>query len=277
MYNNIIRSLSNVGLSCDYITSFSADNANVNYGEHNSVFQRFKSQDHFIIKANCNCHVIHNSAKYACKKLSFDVETLVNKIYSEFSNSTCNARDLKECFNFFQMDFSQMVKNVPTRWLSLGKAVDKIISSWPALKQYFLNQGEDECDKFIWKILKSQADGMDDDLRQPILEELYLNFLSHFLNFMSQSILTLESKSLSSSELHEVMVDLKNKLEVRIKDHFFGSQARNLLKTLKATQQKKFIEEATNVYKRALEYIEKYYKFETNPFKILSALNIGKR
>lgn len=141
IYDKIKSCLNNLGLSVEQITAFSADNANVNYGNKNSVFTKLKNDNKYIIKANCNCHVIHNAAKYGCRKLSFDVETLVNKIYSEFSCSTTNRRELQECFVFFKMEFSQMVKNVPTRWLSLSTAVDKIIGSWPAIKLYFINQG----------------------------------------------------------------------------------------------------------------------------------------
>lgn len=98
---NTMDSLLSVGLSIENVSAYSADNANVNYGKHNSVFLKLRELNKSILKANCNCHVIHNAAKHAFKKLSLDLETLVKKIYSEFSCSTSNVRELKECFEFF--------------------------------------------------------------------------------------------------------------------------------------------------------------------------------
>lgn len=198
IFDQIMKCLTDLGLPVDNVTSYSADNANVNYGVKNSVYQKLLEINSHIVKANCNAHVIHNAAKFACVKLPLDITTLVNKIYSEFSSSTVNVRELKECCNFFNLEFSHIIKNVPTRWLSLQAAVDRILSCWPALKQYFLNQGEDECDPFIFKIIKDQEHEIEDDLNSPTLNELYLYFIAHFLNIMCETILILEKKSHSS-------------------------------------------------------------------------------
>lgn len=263
----IIACLEKHGLSLNNVTAYSADNAAVNYGKYKSVYQKLSCQNQHILKANCNCHVLHNAAKFACKKLSLDVETLVNKIYSEFSTSTTSRRELQECFDFFNMEFKQMVRDVPTRWLSLSKAVDRILSSWPAIKTYFLSQEEENCDGFIWKIVKSEENE---------IPELNLYFVSHFLNFMCESILMLEKEDISSTELHDVMFITKEKLELRLRDNFFGAKVRSSMKNLSQYSQKKFTNEAREVYSRALSYIQKYYDFENSYFKHLSALNIKK-
>lgn len=79
--NKITSCLDSFNLSVKNVTAFSADNANVNYGQHNSVFVKLRQLNPHLIKANCNCHVLHNSAKQACKALSIDIETLANKIF----------------------------------------------------------------------------------------------------------------------------------------------------------------------------------------------------
>lgn len=56
-----------------------------------SVFTKLKTFNKNLIKANCNCHILHNTAKYALKTMKYDVECLVLKIYNEFSN-TCNVK-----------------------------------------------------------------------------------------------------------------------------------------------------------------------------------------
>jgi hypothetical protein len=47
-----------------------------------------------ILKINCNCHVIHNAARNVCKALTFDVENLIFKVFSEFSNSAKKSQDV---------------------------------------------------------------------------------------------------------------------------------------------------------------------------------------
>lgn len=56
-------------LPFENITSFEADNAPVNFGCKSSVFTKLKTFNKNLIKANCNCHVLHNTAKYALKMM----------------------------------------------------------------------------------------------------------------------------------------------------------------------------------------------------------------
>lgn len=113
----------------------------------------------------------------------------------------------------------------------------------------------------MWKIVKTQQNEIEDDLNSPTLFELYLYFLSHYLNVMKETILTLEKNDLSAIELHDVMKNLKDKLESRIKDNFFGAKARGYIKNFSPAEQKKFTAEAIDCYKRTLAYIQKYYNF----------------
>lgn len=90
----------------------------------------------------------------------------------------------------------------------------------------------------MWKIVKNQEDEIENDLNAPNLFELYLYFVSHFLNILKETILTLEKHDLTAIELHDIMQPLKDKLENRIKDNFFGPKARSCIKNLKSNEQK---------------------------------------
>jgi hypothetical protein len=43
------------------------ENTSTNYGCHKSMFVNLQSENESIIHANCNAHVIHNSAKFGLK------------------------------------------------------------------------------------------------------------------------------------------------------------------------------------------------------------------
>lgn len=95
IYQCLIKITADAGLSIDQISAYSADNASVNYGIHNSVYQKLKAENEHVFKANCYCHVINNCVKYALKGLDVDVESIVMKIYNEFSSSALKTKKLK--------------------------------------------------------------------------------------------------------------------------------------------------------------------------------------
>ena len=52
----------------------------MNYGKHNSVFQKLKLAEPDMLAANCLAHILHNTTKYAAAKLCSDVENVLLKI-----------------------------------------------------------------------------------------------------------------------------------------------------------------------------------------------------
>ncbi|GFV41677.1 uncharacterized protein TNCV_3628281 [Trichonephila clavipes] len=139
------------------VTAYGADNASVNFGVNNSVFQNLKSEENNdIIAAHCKDHIFHNCAKNALKVMPVDVENIVMKVFSEFSCSTKKREDLKECFDFFESEYREVIRHVPTRWLSLFKALDRMLSSRGPLKRYFIERGSDNCPTALWAILSDQ-------------------------------------------------------------------------------------------------------------------------
>ncbi|CAG9818140.1 unnamed protein product [Phaedon cochleariae] len=238
---------------CD-VSSYSADNASVNYGVHNSIYQKLVLSNPNILIANCNCHVIHNAGRNACKALSYDVENLVLKVYAEFSNSSKKSELLRECFEFMDMEYEKILRHVSTRWLSLFVAVDRLLKCWPAVKKYFLELGEDDCNKTVWRFVKNREHGLEEDINaQLTFPECYLYFVHHYMNVLNTHILKLESKSLTIIELHDIMNELKNNISHRLADNFFGAKVNTALKYLGKSEKQKFISEASLVYKKTID------------------------
>jgi hypothetical protein len=40
------------------------------------------------------------------------------------------------------MEYEYVLRHVLRRWLSLFKALERVLSPWPAIKQYFIQKGE---------------------------------------------------------------------------------------------------------------------------------------
>jgi hypothetical protein len=74
---------------------------------------------------------------------------------------------------------------------------------------------------------------------------------------MSEPLLLLQDRSDSPTELHDIMMSLKSKLENRISQEFFGATATKSIKGdhLNRNQESKFRAAALKVYNTAREYI----------------------
>jgi len=177
IYTNIRSCLDNHNLNILFVSAYSADNANVNYGARNSVYQKLSEASPSIVKANCCCHVIHNAGRNACKVLSYDVETLVLKIYAEFACSAKKVDHLKTFFEEFDLEYRKIIRHVSTRWLSLFKCVDRLILNWPAIKGYFISLGKTECEAAIWTFIDNENESAEDLAAELTFPEIYIYIL----------------------------------------------------------------------------------------------------
>lgn len=109
------------------MSAYAADNASVNYGKHNSVYQKFKLSQKAVLPANCLAHILHNATRYAAGSLDFDVENAVLKVYSDFSMSASRTERLKEFCEFVEVEECNLLRHVITRWLSLLQSIDRLL------------------------------------------------------------------------------------------------------------------------------------------------------
>lgn len=120
------------------MSAFSADNTNSNFEYHHSAYIILAENKPKPFKAGCLAHFINNTFKAGLHKLDIDANAVVMKIYGHFSSSSVSRESLKEFVDFVELEWIELLKYVvPTHWLSLGKAVDRILKLWPALYFYF--------------------------------------------------------------------------------------------------------------------------------------------
>lgn len=128
--------------------AFGVDNTNVNIGVRNSIMSRVLLQNKDTYFMGCPCHLIHNIARRAADKFlersGFDVEDMCVDLYYYFDKSTKRKSNLKTFCLFCDVEYHKVVKHVNTRWLSLERAVERILSLFDGLKSYFLSNSESE-------------------------------------------------------------------------------------------------------------------------------------
>ena len=254
-------------LSLSSVSSCSADNASVNYGKHSSVYQKLKLNNSYIAQANCNCHVLNNCVKYALKAFTCDVESFVIKTYNSFVSSAKKSEVFRDFCNFLDMEYKELLRHVPTRWLSLLPAIDRLLLCWPALKSYFISQGEDNVADIIWT-------GFSCEESLNILPHCILNFVHNVLNIFEEATKRLKSNATTATEVHGIMVNVEEKLQQRWADKFYGNNATELLKSVQVnfSDRQKFTQEVDQFFQRSLSYLHKRYDYEQLFFKEIAPL-----
>ena len=141
-------------------TAYSAENASVNYRVHHSVYQYLKVDQPNLLKANCCAHLVHNCLKNAASKLNVDVELIVIRAFNHLSSLAGRRQQFKEFLEFLDIEWCELLRHVPTRWLSIKSAVEKLRKVLPAVKNYFISLGND-CPTAVKQLLKLKMDGTD--------------------------------------------------------------------------------------------------------------------
>lgn len=129
--------LSKYKLDVAHLSAYLSDSTDVNFGKFYSVYKLLTKENEKILFIQCLVHLIYSTAKKGCELLKCDIETFIMKAFGYFSISSKSAEALKEIFDFTEMEGDNLFRCVPTRWLSLQRAIEKMLKCWPAIRPYF--------------------------------------------------------------------------------------------------------------------------------------------
>ena len=87
--------------------------------------------------------------------LTCGVGSFLINVFSQFSPFSKCAEALNKNDDFIEMEEDIFPKYMSTRWLLSLLALEKMLKSWPAIKLYFLNVGQEEC-PVILKYIKNE-------------------------------------------------------------------------------------------------------------------------
>uniref|UniRef100_H3A2T7 HAT C-terminal dimerisation domain-containing protein n=1 Tax=Latimeria chalumnae TaxID=7897 RepID=H3A2T7_LATCH len=245
--STLLHKLSSHKLTLEKVSSYCADNANINYVKHNSVYQNLmKENPNIYLLIAQHTHILHNAVKHTSNTLKVDVETLVIKTFNHFSSSAKRITELKEIFNF-----TSLLRHVPTHWLSLLPAINRMLSTWKAIKCCFVSLGPEECLHNLWNLFAISENGT---------VEIHLYFLQNILKVFNDAVLSLENASTTACELYAIMDGVQTKLCQRKSDQFFGSKVQHALDRMMNSK------DFTKCYEVAIKYLEMWFQFSTDGF-----------
>ena len=120
------------------VVGFASDSASVIVDRHNSVLSRVCEQQPKVFSLGCICHLAALCAAAALKKLPLSIDGLLIDVFYHFKHSSKRCHEFAEVLHDFEgIAPLQVVKHCSTRWLSLERAVRRLLTLWPALRAYF--------------------------------------------------------------------------------------------------------------------------------------------
>ena len=126
--------------------SFGVDNTSVNVGKHHSIMTHVQEKNSACYFMGCPCHLVHNIAGHASEVFNeqsgFDVEDFCVDIFYWFNQSNKRKGILKEFCEFCDSDYREIIRYVSVRWLSLERAVYRILQLYSSLQSYFKSEEE---------------------------------------------------------------------------------------------------------------------------------------
>lgn len=224
-------------LSLDNVSVFSADNANVNYGSHNSVFTKLKEANSEIPRGNY----------------------IVLRTYSFFSTSAKRRETLKEFCEFCDVEFHEILRHVVMRWLSLNSAITRLLQNWVPLRSYLIGIGE-ECPRRLKVLLRLTEDTAGVEEKADIVEA-YLLFCNNVMSLFEDVVKKLEKNGTTSVELYSIMDSFLRRLIKRRDDGFYGYLTKQKLLRLSSSDADAVRQEFTAFLNHAISYLKKWFDF----------------
>ena len=120
---------------------FGVDNTSVNVGICHSIMTHVQQKNAACYFMGCPCHLVHNIAGHASEALQkstgFDFEDLCVDVFYWFDKSTKHKGILREFCTLCDSDYCEVVRYVSVQWLSLERAVYRILQLYNSLQSYF--------------------------------------------------------------------------------------------------------------------------------------------
>ncbi|VDI23085.1 Hypothetical predicted protein [Mytilus galloprovincialis] len=144
IFNLLNREFVKYNIPWGNCVSFGCDNASVMTGKHKGVDKFVADQNENIYISGCPCHLVHIAAQKTAQKIPIKFEDLLVDIYYYLDKSYKRNLELKNGQLMCEIKTHKILKHVSTRWLSLGKCLERLLEQWDALKMFFEQEYEIE-------------------------------------------------------------------------------------------------------------------------------------
>ncbi|XP_031327822.1 uncharacterized protein LOC116159067 [Photinus pyralis] len=259
--NCLIEKLKEANLNPQNVISYCADNASVNFGKNQSVFVELQKFNSELIDVGCLCHVLNNSIKNASNCLKFDLECIIMKTYNTFCSHSKRKQELLEFYDFCDVEYSELLRHVPTRWLSLVPAIDRLYKNFEPIKSYFLSMSS--CPALLHDFFTND------------LAEAYLGLVSNIGTLIQNVILKLEGEGPIIIEIYDLLSNLRNSLKSKLEQKYYGMIAHQAMQKCDDFNEVNLFKKRAEAFiSKIVDYVEQRFDFTQNRFEILKIFKL---
>lgn len=139
-----------------------------------------------MFSQGCVCHLSNLCLLAGVNALPVDVDDFFVDLFYFFNKSTKRKEEFCEFQEFTGTKELKIIKHCKTRWLSLEKAVQRVLHQWSALHAYFDREAEDDTSARIARL--------DQHFKSPLTKLVML-----FLEYALESLLCKFNAAFQSS------------------------------------------------------------------------------
>ena len=201
LFNAMSKVLEMYDIPWRNVIGFASDSASVMVGRKNSVLSRVIQQQHDVFSMGCVCHLAALCAAAGLKKLPVSVDDLLIDVFYHFKHSSKRCEE----FSIVVKDFDgiapvRVLKHCSTRWLSLERAVNRLLQLWPALFAYFDREGDKSDRDRVKRVSKAMS---------KVETKLYCQFVAFALKPLNAFNTAFQT---SASKIGTLQHDIRNLL-----------------------------------------------------------------
>ena len=186
--------------------SFGCDNANVMTGWKKGVISFVRGKQPDVHLAGCCLHLVHLAARKGAACLPSAEDVLVDIFYF-FQKSAIRQYELKQLQTLYDVEQRKMLKHVCTRWLSIHRCLDRMMTNWDPLKQYFLEQKKKAEKSQLSSYSKQKVDSVAEFLRSPT-NKMFCLFLQYTITVFDRVLVQLQAEEPMIHKLKSSLTDL---------------------------------------------------------------------
>lgn len=86
----------------------------------------------------CNIHIVHKAFLKGLEQFGEQVSEHLINIYYFFNGFPSRQDDFETIQLKVNVSQNKIIKHVPTRWLTIAPAAERLLEQWPAVNEYFL-------------------------------------------------------------------------------------------------------------------------------------------
>ena len=129
LFDALSTVLSERGIPWSNVVGFYSDSASVMVGRRNSVLSRVLNEQPQVFSLGCICHLAALCAAAGLKALPVSIDNLLIDMFYHFKHSSKRVHEFKEILaDFSDIAPMRVLKHCTTRWLSLDRAVERLIA-----------------------------------------------------------------------------------------------------------------------------------------------------